>query len=101
MRSPGRGSSGQPRVTSVPDALRTGYSTGFFSRSGQMYDVNGRPSINTSTRRAAAFGVTVTWEYVGRTALRSADAADHRPVRPTYTMASATRTITGALLVGL
>ena len=25
-----------------------------------MYDVNGRPPIETSTRRAASFGVTVT-----------------------------------------
>ena len=41
----GRGASGQPRVTIVPPALRIGSSTGFLTRSGQMYDVNGLPPI--------------------------------------------------------
>src|SRR5206468_1138827 len=54
------GSSGQPRVTSVPAALRIGYSTGFRRRSGQMYDVNGAPPIVTSTRRAASFTCSAT-----------------------------------------
>ena len=36
----------------MPFAVRIGYSTGFFSVVGQMYDVNGLPSMVTSTRRS-------------------------------------------------
>ena len=43
-----------------PLRLRSGYSTGFLSVVGQMYDVNGLPSIVTSTRRPASFGTTWT-----------------------------------------
>src|SRR5204863_7137545 len=57
---PGRGSSGQPRVTIVPRALRSGYSTGFFRCSSQRYDVNGSPPMLMSTRFADSFGVMLT-----------------------------------------
>jgi hypothetical protein len=37
-----------------------GKSTGFASRSGQIYDVNGSPPTRTSTRRSSGRGFTST-----------------------------------------
>jgi hypothetical protein len=50
---------------SVPVAVRSGYSTGFLTVSGQMYEVNGWPPIITSTRRSVSLGTTCTPEPDG------------------------------------
>src|SRR3954454_20603875 len=44
----------------MPSSVISGYNTGFLSEVGQIYDVNGWPSMVISTRRSAAFGTTRT-----------------------------------------
>src|SRR5690348_14976002 len=47
----------------MPSSVISGYSTGFFSVVGQIYDVNGRPSMVMSTRRCASSGTTCTPDF--------------------------------------
>ena len=47
-------------MTVVPSGATNGYSVGFSSEVGHIYDVNGAPSMTISTRRSDSCGVTTT-----------------------------------------